>query len=119
MTLFSTIFGSKVQNNDSFEILSPSAFKEAISKSKVQLVDVRTPQEYKGGSIKKAINIDIFQSNSFQEKIQKLDKNQPVYIFCRSGSRSKRAAGLMLKLGFTKIFDLQGGYMAWQTTVGN
>ncbi len=114
MSLFSAIFGAKTQTGDGFEVLSPQAFHNAISNTKVQLVDVRTPNEFRSGTIKGAINIDIFQSDQFQKKIENLDKAQAVYIFCRSGSRSRRAARTMLKLGFARVVDLQGGFMAWK-----
>ena len=114
MSILCAIFGMKSQNLEGFEVLSPQAFKEAISQKKVQLIDVRTPNEFRSGTIKNAVNIDIFQSDLFQKKTEKLDKTQPVYVFCRSGSRSRRAARNLLGQGFSKVVDLQGGYMAWK-----
>jgi rhodanese-related sulfurtransferase len=43
-----------------------------------------------------------------------LPKEAPVFIYCRSGKRSKKAAIQMDCLGFKKIFDLDGGYLAWK-----
>ena len=48
------------------------------------------------------------------EEILKLDKNKPVYMYCRTGSRSRTAARKLLAMGFEKVFDLKGGYMHWQ-----
>ena len=113
MSFFSSLFGGSALNSDKFEILDKNAFKAAIRQKKVQLVDVRTPREYKGGHIGKAINIDLFQGGSFRQAIEKLDKNKAVYLYCRSGSRSKKAAQKILDMGFEKVYDLKGGYMHW------
>ncbi|MCP4975567.1 MAG: rhodanese-like domain-containing protein [Maribacter sp.] len=113
MSFFSSLFGGSALNSDKFEILDKNTFKEAIQQKKVQLVDVRTPREYKGGHIGKAINIDLFQGGSFKQAFEKLDKNKPVYLYCRSGSRSKKAAQKLLDMGFEMVYDLKGGYMSW------
>lgn len=94
------------------EVLSLADFKAKIADGKVQLVDVRTPQEFAQGTIGDAVNID-YLGEAFSGKIQALDKSQPVYIFCRSGNRSGKAAKVMQELGFKEIYDLQGGYLAW------
>ncbi len=113
MSFLSSLFGGSALNSDKFEVLDKNAFKAAIRQKKVQLVDVRTPREYKGGHIGKAINIDLFQGGSFKQAIEKLDKSKPVYLYCRSGSRSKKAAQKILDMGFEKVYDLKGGYMRW------
>jgi rhodanese-related sulfurtransferase len=113
MSFFSSLFGGSALNSDKFEVLDKNAFKAAILQKKVQLVDVRTPREYKGGHIGKAVNIDLFQGGSFKQAFEKFDKNKPVYLYCRSGSRSKKAAQKILDMGFEKVYDLQGGYMRW------
>ncbi|AVI51149.1 rhodanese-like domain-containing protein [Pukyongia salina] len=109
-SLLGTAAGS---SSNSIRILNTSEYKAAISKGKVQLVDVRTPNEYRAGHIPNAVNIDYFQPQVFAEKVAKLDKNKAVYIYCRSGSRSRGAAAQLVKLGFTEIYDLKGGYMKW------
>jgi rhodanese-related sulfurtransferase len=78
----------------------------------IQLVDVRTPKEYAEGHIPNADNINFYDPN-FAEQIGKLDKDKAIYIYCRSGGRSGRAAQQLKKMGFTKIYDLQGGIMNW------
>lgn len=113
MNFFSSLFGGSALNSDKFEVLDKNAFKAAIRQKKVQLVDVRTPREYKGGHIGKAVNIDLFQGGSFKQAFEKFDKSKPVYLYCRSGSRSKKAAQKILDMGFEKVYDLQGGYMRW------
>lgn len=92
------------------QVLNKSDFKKAIVGQNVQLVDVRTPEEFSGGYIEGAININIYDK-TFADKISKLDKSKPVYVYCRSGARSQFAAKQMQQLGFTSIIDLKGGYM--------
>ncbi len=77
------------------------------------ILDVRTSKEYKDGKIPKAINIDVM-SSSFSRDIKKLDPNKPYLVYCRSGMRSARAANAMGKAGFTNVYNLKGGYMAWK-----
>lgn len=94
------------------EVLNVADYKKQIAAGDVQLVDVRTPEEYAQGYIGNAVNIDVLNDN-FATEILKIDKTKPVYIYCRSGSRSASAAQQMQKLGFQEVYDLKGGYMAW------
>ncbi|MBD1262239.1 rhodanese-like domain-containing protein [Maribacter polysiphoniae] len=113
MSFLSLLFGGGALDPDKFEVLDKNAFKAAIRNKKVQLVDVRTAGEYRTGHIGKAINIDFFQGSDFKSSFEKLDKDKPVYLYCRSGSRSRKAARKVLDMGFEKVYDLQGGYMQW------
>ncbi|MEN8900047.1 MAG: rhodanese-like domain-containing protein [Nonlabens sp.] len=113
MSFLSSLFGSNAQKNDTIKILDPSAFKTAIHSKDVQLVDVRTPNEFNGGHIENAVNIDFFNQSDFISAVKKLDKEKPVYVYCRSGNRSQKAAHQLDSLGFKKIFDLKGGYLNW------
>ncbi|WP_406684383.1 rhodanese-like domain-containing protein [Seonamhaeicola sp. MEBiC1930] len=94
-------------------MVSTQQMVDIIKKEKVQLIDVRTPEEYSEGSIDGAKNID-FHSNKFEEEIKKLDKNTPILLYCRSGRRSGKASKTLLELGFKKIYDLDGGILKWK-----
>ena len=94
-------------------LLNVESFKEVVVGKDVQLVDVRTPDEYNAGKIDDAINIDYFDQDNFKSAFEKLDKNKPVYLYCRSGHRSHESAVLLEEMGFNKIYDLEGGYVAW------
>ena len=79
----------------------------------VQLVDVRTPQEYEGGHIEGSKNINVNDDN-FEAMIQQsMKKDQPVLVYCQAGSRSARASKQLKEMGFKEIYDLKGGYSAW------
>lgn len=78
----------------------------------VQLVDVRTPNEFNSGHLKKAININYYDK-SFKQQISKLNKSKPIYVYCRSGVRSKYSAAILNKLGFKTVYNLKGGILSW------
>ena len=99
---------------DAIILVDVPALKGVLMESKdIQLIDVRTPEEYNEGHIENATLIN-FMDDNFSTEIQKLNKDLPVYVYCRSGTRSGQAAELMRNLGFTAIYDLKGGFMAWQ-----
>ena len=79
----------------------------------VQIVDVRTPEEYKNGFIDNSQNID-FNSPTFDEDISKLDKTKPVILYCKSGGRSAKCSEKLKEAGFVKIYDLEGGITQWK-----
>lgn len=113
MSFFASLFSATAQQTEVITILEKEAFKAAIAGDSIQLVDVRTPQEYKAGYIQNAINIDYFDALNFSLKFEKLNKDKPIYLYCRSGSRSQKAANKLVEMGFKEIYDLKGGYMNW------
>lgn len=79
------------------------------------IVDIRTKDEVKAsGMITGAKNID-YNSRDFKENINKLDKDAAIMIYCQSGKRSGEAVNLLKSWGFTKIYNLEGGYQAYNT----
>lgn len=94
-------------------IIDLATLKAEVIGKDVQLVDVRTAQEFNAGHIDDAININIMESEVFTEKIKSLDKEKPVYLYCKMGGRSKKASQRLKELGFTSIFDYSGGYSEW------
>ena len=109
--VFFLILVSCTQQKPKIQQVEKKIFQELI-KQEVQLVDVRTPGEYQGGSIGNAQNID-FNSTDFKAQVSKLDRNKPVLVFCAVGGRSARASKVLESLGFKEIYDLKGGYSAW------
>lgn len=77
------------------------------------LLDVRTPEEIQQAKIQDAMEID-FHAPDFLEKVNQLPKDKPVFVYCRSGNRSGKAMARMHELGFTEVYNLAGGIMAWQ-----
>ena len=85
---------------------------QQVEEGSVQLLDVRTPEEFNRGAIPGALNLDI-RSEDFTEQLEDLDKDKPVILYCQSGFRSNKAAGILLSLGFTQVLDYKGGYSDW------
>lgn len=93
--------------------LDPNTFEKTIKQTpNIQVIDVRTPQEYAHGHLVKCQNININDAD-FQAKVSKLDKNKPVAVYCAVGGRSGHAATILTKMGFKTVYDLQGGITAW------
>ncbi len=87
-------------------------FESMLSDHKIQLLDVRTAEEYAAGFIPNAINIDVNKSD-FKEKAESLfDKHKTIGIYCRSGRRSLVGADILAKSQF-KVVNLRGGIMEW------
>lgn len=102
----------KAQSNNVSKVVDVTTFKKEITNKNIQLIDVRTPEEYSEGHIQGAILIDFF-SEDFKTNLNKLDKKRPVYVYCKSGGRSGKTSEVLADMGFTKIVDLEGGFLAW------
>ena len=99
------------QNKKEGEIImiTPEQVVNAVNSEKdLQLVDVRTSDEYSVSHLKNAQNICV-TNDDFKEKVATLDKDEPVYVYCKKGGRSAQAALILKEMGFTKVYDLQGG----------
>jgi len=110
--IFSTIFSCSLINNESVNQINSDELIEFIELNDAVLVDVRTEDEYNSGYIENSLNIDYF-SNDFSVNADKLDKNTPIILYCRSGKRSSMSANKISKLGFKEIYNLQGGILEW------
>lgn len=81
-----------------------------------QLVDVRTPEEYMRGHLKRAINLN-FNDDNFEDIVKtKLDKTRPVFVYCFSGRRSTDAAAFLRDLGYKEVYDMAGGFAKWTSS---
>ncbi len=97
------------------KVISPLEVHEAVYDNGThQLVDVRTAEEFEEGHLKNAQNISVTDAD-FEENMSKLDKDEPVYLYCRSGKRSAKAAQILKEMGFKEIYDMEGGYLKWQS----
>jgi rhodanese-related sulfurtransferase len=95
-----------------FRSVGVEEFAAEIAKEGVQIVDVRSKNEFDTGHIKGAVNIDVLQAEFPKQLSEKLDKERTVALYCRSGRRSKRAAEIAVKQGF-EVVELDGGVLSW------
>ncbi|MGL4292107.1 MAG: rhodanese-like domain-containing protein [Bacteroidales bacterium] len=109
LSAFFTTIGMAQNNN--FSSVDNATFAKTIANPQTQLIDVRTPAEFKTGHIPGAKNIDI-KNNDFDKEITALHKNQPVAVYCRSGARSKVAARKLTEQGF-QVVELDKGILNW------
>ena len=107
--------GQKEKNSDVQNSTIKMISAQELNKKtdKVTIIDVRTPGEYESGHLPNAMNIN-YSSSGFKEQLNALNKDQEIYVYCKVGGRSARAAKTLEELGFTKIYDLKGGIKSWQ-----
>jgi len=103
--------GSVDQDGSKISLISASELNK-VNKD-ILLIDVRTPEEYASGHLENSVNID-YKADNFKELIAELDTNQDVYVYCKVGGRSNNSAKMMKKMGFKKIYDLEGGILQWE-----
>lgn len=104
---------SGCNGHDTITSVSAPEFNKAIKADSMQLLDVRTPQEYAEGHIDGALNIDV-RYDDFQKMAEKdLSKDSTILVYCRSGRRSMDAAKILTKLGY-KVVNLKGGIIEWK-----
>lgn len=96
-----------------YELVSYDIYKNKISTKDALVFDVRTTEEFNLGHIKGSINIDYYDEKLFVDFFEKINKTKPIYIYCRSGNRSKKSSEILKKIGFVKVYDLLGGYKNW------
>ena len=96
--------------------VSASDFAAALKRPGTVVLDVRTPAEFAQGHLPGAVNIDI--SGDFAGGMSRLDPTAPYAVYCHSGNRSAAAVQAMTSVGFTDVYDLAGGILAWQKAGG-
>ncbi|OFX60069.1 MAG: hypothetical protein A2046_16455 [Bacteroidetes bacterium GWA2_30_7] len=95
------------------ENITVQKFKEYCDSGKGIILDVRTPGEYTKGHIEGATHINI-ADKAFENKINLMQKDKPIYVYCLSGGRSASASQILKKNGFKEVYNLDGGILSWQ-----
>lgn len=93
--------------------VAPEEVKENIGKKDVLILDVRTRDEFKDGHIQSAKNISVETLDTRLKEIEAY-KDKTVMVYCHSGMRSSRAAGILKSNGFTDVKNMKGGIMNWR-----
>ena len=117
LTIFfcAIMFNCKAQNDDIVTKVTPEELEVLLKEQKeMKLIDVRTPEEFGAGHISRAENINFFSEN-FSKSLAELDKEEPLVIYCKSGRRSGKSIAIFKELGFTKIYELEGGVLNWKS----
>ncbi|KGF18635.1 rhodanese [Prevotella sp. S7-1-8] len=103
---------SSCARQESVTSVDANHFENAIHANSVQLIDVRSANEYAEGHIAHAANIDALQNDFLAKAQRSLSKKKPAYVYCRSGKRSMMAANKLAKAGY-KVINLRGGILEW------
>ena len=111
-------FSKEVYGEGKILSVTASVFADSIDNPGVQLVDVRTPDEFAAGNIPGSVNIDVQTGHFGETAATMLDKAYTVAVYCRSGNRSKNAAKTLSMMGYN-VVELDGGYNDWVKSYGD
>ena len=112
LMLLWSFFGNRIRGVN--EVSCAEAL-QLINHKEACILDVREPDEFKGGHL---LNAKLIPLGKLRERIGELERyrEKPVVVVCRSGQRSATACALLGKDGFAQVYNLSGGVMAWQKT---
>jgi rhodanese-related sulfurtransferase len=94
--------------------ISADAFEKGIKAKDVQILDVRTAEEYQSGHVANALQANWNNATEFGERVKAVDKTKPVYVYCLGGGRSSQAMQWLQQHGYTNVYNLKGGMNAWK-----
>ena len=103
-------------SGDSYQTISSEKALEMMEDSQVNVIDVRTPEEFAAGHIPNATLMPLDQLEQLQSE---LDKSKEYIIVCRSGKRSATASSLLIEKGFKNIYNLSNGMNGWSGEITN
>ena len=93
-------------------MISPEKVAEILKTQKDSyiILDVRTKEEFDSGHLDSALLVPV---DELETRYGELSKDKPIIVYCRSGSRSAKAAALLVSKGFSQVYDMTGGINAW------
>lgn len=111
--LMMSFFFINCDKKEELKSISTTELKILLSEEKIQLLDVRTLKEISEGFIETALFANYFDDDFYAKASKQLDKNKPVYLYCRTGNRSGKSAKILQEKGF-KTVNVLGGYNQWK-----
>ncbi len=110
---------STTDEPEPFTVISPVTMMELMEHSDdFILLDLRTTEEIAAGSVEGAAFLD-YHLEDFAERLNAMDKGKTYGLYCGSGIRSNRAMQMMEEMGFSRVYDMEGGYNAYRESVAN
>ncbi len=113
LSLFSALLLTCAVSFSQIDRLDAAAFQGRISEKDVQLVDVRTPEEFAKGHIAGATQNDWLE-DGFLDRAKGLNTSKPVLLYCAAGGRSEEAMNALKEAGFLHVADLREGFNGWK-----
>lgn len=98
---------------DGITKIDVETLQNKLGNEEITLLDVREVSEYDGGHIEGSVNAPLSSLDASQLPYS---KDEPIYVICRSGNRSAQAASQLQDAGYTEIYDVSGGMMAWEAS---
>lgn len=104
-----------VKNQYQYTDVSVQQAKGMIDRQEVFILDVRTEEEYAAGHIKGStlLAVQDIPKQELAEKLKEIPKDRKILVYCRSGSRSAKASGVLAENGYSQVYNMQGGIMEW------
>lgn len=99
-----------------YQDVSVEEAKKMVANGEVQVIDVRTPEEFSTGHIPDA---ELIPLQVIEGMLDELDKEESYLIVCKSGNRSSEASAILAENGFTSIYNMSGGMNQWNGEVQN
>ena len=112
LALMAIIIFVITSGKDGIKKIDVKTLQNKLENEEITLLDVRESSEYKGGHIEGAVNAPL---SSLDANQLPYPKDEPIYVICRSGNRSAQAASQLQDAGYTEIYDVSGGMIAWQS----
>lgn len=106
-------FLSRLFRGRGYTTVNKSQLQKILNNSNILIIDVRNPGEFKTGHIPNARNIPV---NELSSKLSSLSsyKDSEILVYCASGGRSAKAAYILYKNGFNKVYNLSGGISSYK-----
>lgn len=112
LALMAIIIFVITSEKDEITKIDVKTLQNKLENEEITLLDVREWSEYGGGHIEGAVNAPL---SSLDANQLPYPKDEPIYVICRSGNRSAQAASQLQDAGYTEIYDVSGGMMAWES----
>ncbi|WP_290770269.1 MULTISPECIES: rhodanese-like domain-containing protein [Exiguobacterium] len=112
LALMAIIIFVITSEKDEITKIDVKTLQNKLENEEITLLDVRESSEYGGGHVEGAVNAPLSSLNANQLPYP---KDEPIYVICRSGNRSAQAASQLQDAGYTEIYDVSGGMMAWES----
>jgi len=109
---FFSFFNCK--NDEGRKLISVNELHELLQGEKIKIIDIRTPKEIANGKIENALEANFYNDDFIAQVEALINKEETVYMYCRSGGRSAKAQKKLNALGYTNIYDVKGGFKAWK-----
>ena len=115
LIFITAFFSCSTTFKDTYKTFDIVALKDILDNQDIIILDVRTTQETSQGYVPNATFIDYYD-DKFDEKVNLIDRQKSIYIYCKIGGRSKEAAEKLNKMGFAGVYNLDGGFMKWKSS---